>query len=276
MPRRYRELYLSPLQAARGAAVELETPAGRVLVNIPKGARSGLVIRLRRAGRKRLFSGRRHLYLRLWVLNSLLEPEPLRNVDPRTRDDVDFVLRFVRRGLPDSVFTHPLDVRRLYDAYLDTGDPNIVQRALAATVGEAPVPVEFSDWLELPGLLRTTHTTPRLGVPEHPVPRRIFIAAPLADDPLAVGAVVAHESAHAFLFRRGYYDALNPRLPEPEGPRHLDRRDEELTDLSVFALGWGDLTLNALRYTDQGWWALGYLNAATIRLAARRARDLID
>lgn len=276
MPRRYREVYLSPLQAARGAAVELETPAGRVLVNIPKGARSGLVIRLRRAGRKRLFGGRRHIYARLWVLNSLLEPEPLRNVDPQTRDDVDFVLSYVRRGLPAQAYHDPLDVRRLYDAYLATGDPNAVQEALAATVGEEPVPVEFSEWLELPGILRTTHTTPRLGVPEHPVPRRIYVAAPLAGDPLAVGAVIAHESAHAFLFRRGYYDALNPRPPEPEGPRSIDRRDEELTDLAVFALGWGDLTLNALRYTDRGWWALGYLNAATIRLAARRARDLID
>lgn len=279
MPRRYRELFISPVQAARGAPLELETPTGRIRLQVPKGTVSGRIVRVKDAGKKRLLGGRRDLYLRLWVLNSLLELERPRQIDGETLEELDFVLRYVRRGVIGDgsapVAYRRLDVRGLYTDYLVHGDPERLQAVLADSVGQEPVPVEFSDWLTVPGMVQMSAAPPRSGVPELPSPRRIFVAAALKADPLAVGAVLAHESAHAFLYRRGYYQALNPRTgAEKEQPRKLDRRDERLTDLSVFGLGWGDLTLNALRRRGDRWWALGYLDAATIHLAAWRSREL--
>jgi hypothetical protein len=264
-------LFASPAAAARGDTVELKTRVGRVRFPLPPGFESGGTVRLRGAGRRGLFGKRRDLLVRVFLLNSL-EPvgEPA-GVDPARLDEVDFVLRYVRGDAARG----PLDVETLYRDYLVHGDPSRFQGVLAAWTGEDPVPVEFTDWLEVPGLLRVVERPPMTGVPELPEPRRIYIAEAFRGDPLAIGSILAHESAHAFLFRHGYYRVLNPSSnADPEKPNQLSAKDEWLTDLAVFGLGWGALTLNAVRHREGRWWALGYLDAATIRLAAWRARVL--
>jgi hypothetical protein len=264
-------LFVSPAAAARGDTVELKTKDTRVRFPLPRGMESGRVVRLRGAGKRSLFGKKRDLLVRVFLLNSLLPVGEPPGVDSELADEVDFVLRYVR-GEARRV---RLDVEALYRGYLTRGDPSRLQAVLAASAGEGPVPVEFSDWLEVPGLLQVTERPPVTGVPEHLEPRRIYLAEAFRGDPLAVGAILAHESAHAFLFRRGYYRVLNPvSVGEGDGPERLDRKDEWLTDLAVFGLGWGDLTLNAVRLREGRWWALGYLDAATIRLAAWRTRVL--
>jgi hypothetical protein len=264
-------LFISPAAAARGDAVELDSKGIHLRFPLPAGFENGGTVRLRGAGKKRLFGKKRDLQVRVFLLNSLEPVEKPTDVDPALLDEVDFVLRYVRGDAAKG----PLDVEELYRDYLVHGDPTRFQEVLAAWTGEDPVPVEFSDWLEVPGLVRVTERPPMTGVPEFPEPQQIYIAEAFRDDPLAVGSILAHESTHAFLFRHGYYKVLNPSSEsDPRRPNQLERKDEWLTDLAVFGLGWGALTLNAVRHREGHWWALGYLDAATIRLAAWRARVL--
>ncbi|MCK4593323.1 hypothetical protein KAU45_02390 [bacterium] len=265
-------LFVSPTAAAHGDTVELRAKDTRVRFPLSKGMTSGRVIRLRGAGKRGLFGRKRDILIRVFLLNSLLPVEKPAGVDPELADEVDFVLRYVREGVPRS---EPLNVEALYRDYLSRGDLGRLQTVLAASVSEEPVPVEFSAWLEVPGLVRMVERPPVTGVPELPEPRRIFIAGAFREDPLAVGAILAHESAHVFLFRHGYYRVLNPGYGHDK-PNQLDRKDEWLTDLAVFGLGWGDLLLNAVRFREGRWWALGYLDAATIRLAAWRTKVLFN
>ncbi|HDR06102.1 MAG TPA: hypothetical protein ENN88_00555, partial [Candidatus Coatesbacteria bacterium] len=225
-----KHLFVSPATAASGEAVELETGAGRLRVALPPGMESGVTLRLRGAGKRGLFGRRRDLLVRVFVLNSLSPVEEPAEVDAALVDEVDFVLRYVRGEAAKT----PLEVEALYRDFLDRGDPSRFQAALAASAGEEPVPVEFSGWLEVPGLVQMVERPPMTGIPEQPEPRRIYVAEAFRDDPLAVGSILAHESAHVFLFRRGYYRVLNPAGSDPEGPNQLDVKDERLTDLAVF------------------------------------------
>jgi hypothetical protein len=264
-------VFVSPAAAARGDAVEFNSKGTHLRFPLPEGVESGGTVRLRGAGKKGLLGKKRDLLVRVFFLNSLLPVEEPVGVDPALVDEVDFVLRYVRGDAAKG----RLDVETLYRDFLVHGDPSRFQGVLAAWTGEDPVPVEFTDWLEVPGLVRVIERPPMTGVPEFPEPRQIYVAEAFRDDPLAVGSILAHESAHAFLFRHGYYQVLNPSSnADPQKPNQLEPKDEWLTDLAVFGLGWGALTLNAVRHKGGRWWALGYLDAATIHLAAWRARVL--
>lgn len=267
-------LFVSPTAAARGDTVELKARDTHVRFPLSKGVTNGRVIRLRGAGKSGLFGRKRDILIRVFLLNSLLPLKEPAGVDPDLADEVDFVLRFVREGVPRG---EPINIEALYRGYLSRGDLGRLQTVLAASVGEEPVPAEFSSWLEVPGMVRMVEGPPVIGVPKLPEPRRIFIAGAFREDPLAVGAILAHESAHAFLFRHGYYRVLNPASgSRHDKPNQLDRKDEWLTDLAVFGLGWGDLLLNAVRFREGRWWALGYLDSSTIRLAAWRTKVLFN
>src|SRR4030042_5083083 len=199
-------LFVSPAAPARGDAVELNFRGIHLRFPIPKGMESGGTVRLRGAGRKGLFGKKRDLQVRVFFLNSLEPVEEPTGVDPARLDEVDFVLRYVRGDSSQG----RLDVETLYRDFMVHGDPSRFQGVLAAWTGEDPVPVEFSDWLEVPGLLQVTERPPMTGVPELPDPRRIYVAGAFRDDPLAVGSILAHERAHAFLFRRGDSRVLKP------------------------------------------------------------------